>query len=275
MAALGLGARRAALRVLAQVREGRPFEAALDRALKGLNEPDRRLAHEMAAGVLRRQGALDARLAPLVPRGWTRVAPGLKDVLRLGAFQLTALDRVPAHAAVDTSVTLAKEAGGAEGRRVRQRGAATPGRCADRPRRAASSPAARLAAAALAPAVAGGAVGGALRRRTRPSGCSGGTTPGRGWCCSRPGGAAGGAGAALAGGGHRRWSRRPTARGCVTDRRRPQDLPGYAEGGVRGAGPGPGAARVVRRPAAGRHAVRRERGARRQDDRARPRRAPG
>jgi 16S rRNA (cytosine967-C5)-methyltransferase len=70
------------------------------------------LVHELAAGVLRGQSALDARLAPLVPRGWESVAPELKEVLRLGAFQLTALDRVPAHAAVDTSVALAKEAGG-------------------------------------------------------------------------------------------------------------------------------------------------------------------
>jgi 16S rRNA (cytosine967-C5)-methyltransferase len=98
--------------VLTQVRQGRPFEAALDRAVKGLAENDRRLAHEMAAGVLRRQRALDARLGPLVPRGWDAVAPVLQDVLRLGAFQLTSLDRVPPHAAVDTSVTLAKESGG-------------------------------------------------------------------------------------------------------------------------------------------------------------------
>jgi len=98
--------------VLSQVRAGRPFDAALDRAVKRLTEPDRRLAHELAAGVLRSQSALDARLAPLVPRGWAGVAPALKEVLRLGAFQLTALDRVPPHAAVDTSVALAKSAGG-------------------------------------------------------------------------------------------------------------------------------------------------------------------
>jgi 16S rRNA (cytosine967-C5)-methyltransferase len=98
--------------VLTQVRAGRPFEAALDRAVQQLAEPDRRLAHELAAGVLRSRSALDALLAPLVPRGWKGVAPELKDVLRLGAFQLTSLDRVPAHAAVDTSVALAKEAGG-------------------------------------------------------------------------------------------------------------------------------------------------------------------
>jgi 16S rRNA (cytosine967-C5)-methyltransferase len=77
-----------------------------------LPEPDRRLAHELAAGVLRQRSTLDARLAPLVPRGWTSVAPDLQDILRLGAYQLTALQRVPAHAAVDTSVSLAKASGG-------------------------------------------------------------------------------------------------------------------------------------------------------------------
>jgi 16S rRNA (cytosine967-C5)-methyltransferase len=109
----GLGARRAALEILKQVREGRPFDSALDRAVAGLQDADRRLAHELAAGVLRRRSALDGRLGTYVPRGWTKVAPDLQDVLRLGALQLTSLDRVPAHAAVDTSVALAKAVGGA------------------------------------------------------------------------------------------------------------------------------------------------------------------
>jgi len=91
------------------VREGRPFDAALGPALERLGEADRRLAHEMAAGVLRRQTVLDSRLMPLVSRGLDRLAPELLDVLRLGAFQLTVLDRVPAHAAVDTTVALARE----------------------------------------------------------------------------------------------------------------------------------------------------------------------
>jgi 16S rRNA (cytosine967-C5)-methyltransferase len=108
----GLAPRRAALHVLAQVRAGRPLDAALDGALKGLDEADRRLAHEMAAGVLRRQSTLDARLAPLVTREWTQVPARLQDLLRLGAYQLVALDRVPPHAAVDTSVSLAREEGG-------------------------------------------------------------------------------------------------------------------------------------------------------------------
>ncbi|MBA3319523.1 MAG: 16S rRNA (cytosine(967)-C(5))-methyltransferase RsmB [Gemmatimonadales bacterium] len=108
----GLAPRRAALHVLAQVRAGRPLDAALDGALRSLDEPDRRLAHEMAAGVFRRQGALDSRLAPLVTRDWGQVPERLQDVLRLGAYQLLELDRVPPHAAVDTSVSLAREEGG-------------------------------------------------------------------------------------------------------------------------------------------------------------------
>lgn len=94
------------------MREGRPFEAALDRVLDELPEADRRLAHELAAGVLRRRTVLDRQLAPLVPRGWNRVGADLQDILRLGAYQLTELERVPAHAAVDTSVALAKAAAG-------------------------------------------------------------------------------------------------------------------------------------------------------------------
>lgn len=108
----GLPARRAALKALERVRGGEPLDAALDRVLGALPEDDRRLAYEIAAGVLRSRTALDGRLAPLVPRGWEKVAPPLQDVLRIGAYQLTALDRVPAHAAVSTSVALARESGG-------------------------------------------------------------------------------------------------------------------------------------------------------------------
>jgi 16S rRNA (cytosine967-C5)-methyltransferase len=108
----GIGSRRAALKILEQVREGRSFEVALDRGVNKLPEPDRRLAHELAAGVLRQRSVLDRQLAPLVARGWDNVAAELQDILRMGAYQLTALERVPPHAAVDTSVALAKDTGG-------------------------------------------------------------------------------------------------------------------------------------------------------------------
>jgi 16S rRNA (cytosine967-C5)-methyltransferase len=104
----GVAPRQAAYRILRAVQEGQPFDQALDRGLRGLGDPDRRLAHELAAGVLRRRSDLDARLQPLVHRGWSSVAGELRDILRLGAYQLSALDRIPPHAAVSTTVELAR-----------------------------------------------------------------------------------------------------------------------------------------------------------------------
>lgn len=100
--------------MLTAVRRGVPFDAALDPAFRQLDAADRRLAHELAAGVLRRQSDLDARLIPLVRHGWGNVEPVLRDVLRLGAYQLSALDRVPVHAAVSVSVDLARQVGGSK-----------------------------------------------------------------------------------------------------------------------------------------------------------------
>ena len=88
---------------------GAPFDVARDRAVEGMEERDRRLAHELAAGVLRRRGDLDTALAPYAEHGWESVKPKLRDVLRLGAYQLLELDKVPAHAAVSTSTELAKK----------------------------------------------------------------------------------------------------------------------------------------------------------------------
>ena len=96
-------ARRAALEILREVRAGTPLDSARDRHLAGLAERDRRLAYELSAGVLRRQRELDSALE------LERADPRLHDVLRLGAYQLRWLTRVPSHAAVSTSVELARE----------------------------------------------------------------------------------------------------------------------------------------------------------------------
>ena len=87
------------------------FQAARDRAFPGLAAPDRRLANALAAGVLRRQADLDRRLA------LRSADPRLHDILRLGVYQLAALQRVPAYAAVSTSVELARETAGEGGAR--------------------------------------------------------------------------------------------------------------------------------------------------------------
>ncbi len=90
------------------------MDAALELSMKGLEGADRRLAHELAAGVLRRQTELDSRLERHVPRGLGSVPPLIRGVLRLGVYQLDQLDRVPPHAAVSTSVDLAREVAGAK-----------------------------------------------------------------------------------------------------------------------------------------------------------------
>ena len=109
----GLAPRTAAWRVLHDLRRGVRFDQALNRALGGLSENDRSLAHELAAGVLRHRTALDQALTPQLTGGTARVRDDLLDILRLGAYQLLYLDRVPRHAAVDTAVTLGRRFGGA------------------------------------------------------------------------------------------------------------------------------------------------------------------
>jgi 16S rRNA (cytosine967-C5)-methyltransferase len=80
-----------------------------------LSARDRHLAHELSAGVLRSRRALDATL------DMTKVDARLRDILRLGVYQLRRLDRIPHHAAVSTSVELARvTAGEAAARYVNQ-----------------------------------------------------------------------------------------------------------------------------------------------------------
>lgn len=109
----GLAPRTAAWRVLHDLRRGIPFDVALQRAIAILPEPDRSLAHEISAGVLRHRSAIDAALAPHVDRGLDGIREDLLDILRLGGYQLLYLDRVPRHAAVDTAVALGRRIAGA------------------------------------------------------------------------------------------------------------------------------------------------------------------
>ncbi len=95
--------------ILAAVQRGVPFDTALTRHLGTLPDADRRLVHEIAVGVLRHSEPLDELLARFIARGIASVSPPLLEILRVGAYQLRYLDRVPPHAAVATSVALARE----------------------------------------------------------------------------------------------------------------------------------------------------------------------
>ncbi|MGA9424864.1 MAG: transcription antitermination factor NusB, partial [Terracidiphilus sp.] len=76
-----------------------------------LSAQDRNLVTALVLGVLRWQMVLDARVRPLLKRPGARLDPEVLIALRLGAFQLLHMDRIPAHAAIGESVELAKAAG--------------------------------------------------------------------------------------------------------------------------------------------------------------------
>ncbi len=105
-------ARGAALDVLRAVREGAFADHAFERIADALSEADRRLTQELAYGVLRLRGRLDYVIDRLVRGGRRSLKPGTLDALRLGAYQLLELDRVPAYAAVSEAVEAAKAEGG-------------------------------------------------------------------------------------------------------------------------------------------------------------------
>ena len=79
--------------------------------LAGLSQADRDLTTTLVMGVLRWQIALDARVRPLLSRPDLKVAEPVWIALRLGAFQLMHLQRIPAHAALNESVELVRAAG--------------------------------------------------------------------------------------------------------------------------------------------------------------------
>jgi 16S rRNA (cytosine967-C5)-methyltransferase len=96
--------------VLKAVREDDAYaNLVLPRLLRErrLEGRDAALATELAYGTLRAKGQLDAVLAACVDRPLDKVDPPVLDVLRLGAYQLLRT-RIPTHAAVSTSVDLAR-----------------------------------------------------------------------------------------------------------------------------------------------------------------------
>lgn len=93
------------------------FDAAC-RELTGWTARDRGLALELVRGVLRRRLCLDTVLAACVSKPLVTLEPELLTLLRLGAYQLLFLDRIPVHAALDSTVELARELKGERWTRI-------------------------------------------------------------------------------------------------------------------------------------------------------------
>lgn len=104
-------ARTVALENLLAVESGGAFANLAHRQLESLSGADRRLASELVAGVTRRRRTLDWTLEQLLTRPLDSLTPPIRNILRLGAYQLLYLERVPDRAAVDESVKLARRYG--------------------------------------------------------------------------------------------------------------------------------------------------------------------
>ncbi|WP_052049646.1 16S rRNA (cytosine(967)-C(5))-methyltransferase [Leptolyngbya sp. KIOST-1] len=114
-------ARQLALNVLLQVQAGAYADVALHRTLSqgslsegdfpGERSAERAFATELVYGSVRRQRTLDALIDQLGNRPADKQPPVLRLVLHLGLYQLRYLSAVPASAAVNTSVDLAKASG--------------------------------------------------------------------------------------------------------------------------------------------------------------------
>ena len=103
--------RRAAYEILQRVDDGAFADVVLDTVLdrSTLDLRDRRLVTELVYGVLRLLGRVDFALSQFCNQPLSRLQPEILWLLRLGAYQLLELDRVPAHAAVNSTVELTRQ----------------------------------------------------------------------------------------------------------------------------------------------------------------------
>ena len=109
----GLASRQVAWQGLQAVAAGAYADGALERELGrvSLSPQDRGLATELAYGAIRQRRLLDAWLDQLGKVPAERQPPKLRWLLHLGLYQLLSSDRIPASAAVSTTVELAKRGG--------------------------------------------------------------------------------------------------------------------------------------------------------------------
>ena len=109
-----LDARYGAFDILQRVEQGGYADRLLDHYLQrhpAMDVRERGLLTELVYGILRLRGRLDFALAPFSRQKLQRLEPGALRLLRLGAYQLLELDRIPAHAAVHATVELAHQVG--------------------------------------------------------------------------------------------------------------------------------------------------------------------
>jgi 16S rRNA (cytosine967-C5)-methyltransferase len=101
-----------AFEVLTRVEEGAFSDLALDAILSRRPDMDRRdrgLVTELIYGVLRCRGRLDFALSTFCKQPLEKIEIPVLQILRIGAYQLLHLDRIPDRAAVHETVEMAHE----------------------------------------------------------------------------------------------------------------------------------------------------------------------
>jgi 16S rRNA (cytosine967-C5)-methyltransferase len=73
-----------------------------------LSRRDRALFNQLVYGVLRWRLRLDAVVAAYADRPLKKISPSILNILRIGLYQILFMDRIPASAAVNTAVNLAR-----------------------------------------------------------------------------------------------------------------------------------------------------------------------
>lgn len=105
-------AREAALRALVRVEaDGAYLNLALPAYLQDLAGDERSLAVQLAAGTVQRLNTLDWSINLFSRRSSDTFTPWIRNLLRLSAYQIIYLDRIPDYAVVDEAVNLARRFG--------------------------------------------------------------------------------------------------------------------------------------------------------------------
>ncbi|MHB8846557.1 MAG: 16S rRNA (cytosine(967)-C(5))-methyltransferase RsmB [Nitrospirota bacterium] len=100
--------RELALKVLCEAERGMHADRMLDQARASFDGRDSGFILELTYGVLRNRSRIDWLLDRFSKQPVSSTDDWTRNILRLGAYQLLFLDRVPASAAVNTSTELAK-----------------------------------------------------------------------------------------------------------------------------------------------------------------------
>lgn len=106
-------AREAAFTILLRVERESAYAVELlhSSQLDRLSSLDRNLAHEIVMGVLRWRSLLDSAFLSFVSVPLKKLDLEVPTALRMGAYQLAFLDRMPAHAIVNETVEMVKKSG--------------------------------------------------------------------------------------------------------------------------------------------------------------------